>query len=234
MIPLEALVVGFLLGCANSAHCIGMCGVFALRAAHAPAGRRLGRMLTYIFGKTFTYVFLGALTGFAGGKLTGDHRVLTGIIGCVAGGALILTGLTVLIAKKPHATNTRQGFLSRLIGPLLNAATHQPGMKGSFMLGAMTGLLPCGVVYLALLQSATWGGAAGGVALMAGFGLGTGPALTVTGLLSGGFLARVGATRARALGAVLLLTTGGFMLYRAIMPLLATQQVADGVPPCCH
>jgi hypothetical protein len=190
-------------------------------------------MLTYVTGKTFTYVFCGALTGFAGGKLTGDHRLLTGIVGCAAGAALILTGLFALFLRRPSAQGSGQSFLSRLIAPILSQATNREGLRGAFILGAATGLLPCGVVYLALLQSATWGGAAGGVALMLGFGIGTGPALTLTGLLSGGFLAKVGPTRARAIGAILLLVTGGFMLYRALMPLLATE-VSKGPPPCCH
>lgn len=234
MILAEAAMVGFLLGCANGAHCIGMCGIFAVRAAHAPKGKSLLRMAAYITGKSFTYVFLGALTGFAGARLTGDRQTMTAIVGAVAGGALIVTGLLALLARRPSAKAAGQGFLSRVIAPLLSTATRHPGISGGFILGAMTGLLPCGVVYLALLQAATWGGAAGGVALMAGFGLGTGPALTLAGMVGSGVLSRIGPARTRMIGAMLLFITGGFMLYRALSPLLAATPNQDGVPPCCH
>ncbi|MFT4022605.1 MAG: sulfite exporter TauE/SafE family protein [Flavihumibacter sp.] len=48
--------------------------------------------------------------------------------------------------------------------------------------GAVNGLLPCGMVYLALVASVGAGTAAGATAFMAGFGLGTVPTMLLAAL----------------------------------------------------
>jgi uncharacterized protein len=69
MIDLSLMFVGGLLG---SGHCIGMCGAFAV-AIGWPAERpvhNLFRQSVYSLGRLSSYVFLGAVAGFAGERLT--------------------------------------------------------------------------------------------------------------------------------------------------------------------
>jgi sulfite exporter TauE/SafE len=61
---------GLLVGSAQFAHCPGMCGGFALHLAGRDGqGPVLVRQLLWHAGKTVTYVFLGAIAGFAGGAI---------------------------------------------------------------------------------------------------------------------------------------------------------------------
>jgi sulfite exporter TauE/SafE len=117
-----------------------------------------------------------------------------------------------------------QNALSRLFGGLLRA--DLPG--GRFTFGALNGLLPCGVVYLAALQAAATGGAARAACLMAGFGLGTLPVLGGVGALGGALRGRFTPRTLRFLGGTLLLLTGAVLIGRALLTISA------GKPSCCH
>jgi len=104
--------------------------------------------------------------------------------------------------------------LARLAGPLLG----RHGGAASYALGLVLGLLPCGFLYAALLAAAATGSAAGGALAMAGFALGTVPALAVVGLFGAGVLRRFRRQAALAATPILLLNAAalaGFAL-RAI------------------
>ena len=103
---------------------------------------------------------------------------------------------------------------------------------GPFALGAATGLLPCGIVYVAAIQGAGIGTPLGGALLMAAFGAGTIPVLAAIGLLGHGAVARFGAHRLRITGGVILLAAGSTGVFRALMLLLADP--AAGGAACCH
>jgi sulfite exporter TauE/SafE len=71
------------------------------------------------------------------------------------------------------------------------------------LLGAINGLLPCGLVYSALLLGATTGGALPAALGMTLFGLGTLPALVVVGVGAGTLSARFRQVLIRIAGAVI-------------------------------
>lgn len=234
----EPVVAGALLGLANAAHCAGMCGVFALRAAAAP--RRVGGFVAYGLGKTFSYVVLGAVAGALGGKLLRNAGVAQAWAAAGAGALLLVAGgwkiaavvrarraaaaaAAGIAAAPPAAAGAPSGVVAA-VGALLRS--DLPG--GRFTLGALTGLLPCGVVYLAALQGAALGGPARAVALMAGFGLGTLPVLAGVGTLGGALRGRFGPRTLQLAGGALLLATGAVVLGRAVLTLAA------GRPSCCH
>ena len=70
----------FLIGLFGSAHCLGMCGGFALTiGAVRPAFlSTLLNQLVYGVGRVFTYGFLGAAAGAVGGKLAKTDLPLIG------------------------------------------------------------------------------------------------------------------------------------------------------------
>src|SRR5690606_34594939 len=90
-------------------------------------------------------------------------------------------------------------------------ARGTPG--ATFGLGALNGLIPCGLVYALLVKAAATGSALGGAAVMATFGLATVPALYLTGLVGHWLPApkRVWMTR---LGGVLVVALGLLTLAR--------------------
>ncbi len=80
-------------------------------------------------------------------------------------------------------------------------ALERHGPWGIVLLGALNGLLPCGLVYSALLMTATAGGPGPGAVGMALFGVGTLPALLVVGLGAGALGVRLRQTLVRVAGA---------------------------------
>ncbi len=103
------------------------------------------------------------------------------------------------------------GPLARLVAPLLR---RQGGPSG-YALGVALGLLPCGFLYAALLAASATGSALGGALAMAGFALGTVPALAVLGLCGAGVLHRMRPHAAVIAAPILLLnaaTLAGFAL----------------------
>ena len=225
----EAVVPGFLIGIASSAHCAGMCGVFALRAGTGGA-RAPWRMLLYVTGKAFTYVFLGTLAGLAGARFLDVFASAGPWLGLSVAVVLLFAGVRLL--RPPMSLSPAASWLGRVLSPVFRLAQGAEAAGGPFALGAATGLLPCGVVYVAALQGAGLGSPLGGAVLMASFGLGTMPVLVAIGLLGRGAVARLGAARLRVSGGVLLLLAGAAGVYRSLVPLLV--ESGTGGPPCCH
>lgn len=179
--PRGALLGGmFAAGLAGSAlHCAPMCGAFVLgqvsdRMARLPASqfcewRRLsaGALLPYHAGRIVTYAALGAAAGLSGDVLArapllrGSSAALLALAACV----LLLQGFGV-----GGAWSRGLGQAARRIG------------AGGFGLGLVLGLLPCGMIYGALLAAAGSGDPVIGGAAMAAFGLGTMPALILVGI----------------------------------------------------
>ena len=91
---------------------------------------------------------------------------------------------------------------------------------GRFTLGALTGAMPCGAVYLALLQTSLLGSAAQGAAFMAAFGVGTLPALLGLSLLGKATASRLPTRQLVRLGAAGLMLAGCLSLARATAPLM--------------
>jgi len=103
------------------------------------------------------------------------------------------------------------GFVSRCAGRLL--CSPAPGQK--LLLGLVLGLLPCGMVYAALLKAVNAGSAAAGAATMLAFGLGTAGALLAIGVFSSAITARLG-RHANTIAAVSVALLGAYLLWRGI------------------
>ncbi|GJM23051.1 MAG: cytochrome biogenesis protein [Planctomycetota bacterium] len=212
MTPPAWMAAGLALGLLHAAHCAGMCGVFALRAAGRPGG-----FVAFGLGKTTTYLFLGALAASAGAgvgpELSGWRHALALLVAL----SLILAGAGRL-GWHPFARGGRLATRAWrvLFGDLLRR--DLPG--GSFTLGALTGLLPCGVTLVAVLQAAAFGDVLHGVAFMASFGLGTLPVLLATLFAAQRVRLRLGSETWTRLSAGLLISAGVLTLWRAAAPLL--------------
>lgn len=183
MIGWLMIVGGGLLG---SAHCVGMCGGFALAlgtSGHS-AGAQLRRQVTYGFGRVFTYAVFGVAAGYAGKRLTVEWQQVMNLqagLSILAGLLLLLQGLQAAgilrwlrLGNRPSVPCLAPG----LFGALLQATR----LQSVFLAGVVNGLLPCGLVYAFVALAASSGSLWRGAATMALFGLGTIPVMILVGM----------------------------------------------------
>ena len=210
----------FLIGLFGSMHCIGMCGGFVgMYSLRRPADRpALPSHLLYNLGRITTYSALGGILGRIGSFAAyAAHQ--QGIPGLV----LMLAGLLMVVMGLNAAGMTgKRGFLedSGVTGTLLfRTALHQVlSLRtpwGTFLLGLLLGLLPCGLLYPVLVHAASSSGFLPGALTMAAFGLGTMPAMLAFGHL----LSRIQPGRRRSLyriAAVLIILLGFQSLVRGM------------------
>jgi hypothetical protein len=174
-------LVGFLmLGLLGGfGHCVGMCSPFVLFVSrrYVPAGGGRAAVFVaqvwYTAGRVLTYAALGAAAGALGGivALAGGLLGVQRAASIAAGGILIVWALAALSDLVPRL-NTGGSLFTRVAGALKGRVPGHPFATGLFL-----GLLPCGLLYSALIAAAARGGAREGAAALAVFGLGTAPAL---------------------------------------------------------
>ncbi|MHB9032206.1 MAG: sulfite exporter TauE/SafE family protein, partial [Anaerolineae bacterium] len=173
----------FVLGLTGSlGHCLGMCGPLVLLVGTRPAaqGARLSlvEQLLYHGTRILVYGCLGLIIG-ALGRLLGQGPSLSrtaGIVSIFLGIAIIALGATYLGWLRLGSASGASWW-SRL----MNRVLDWPGSGGIIALGALNGVLPCGLVYSALTTSMSAGSALlGGLAMLA-FGLGTVPVMLTLG-----------------------------------------------------
>lgn len=174
--------IGLAGGLLAFAHCLGMCGGFALHLSQEKNQHKMvtGQLL-WVTGKAFSYLFLGALAGYAGGyaeTLLLRQGLFQNLLSYAAGGVILLMGLSLLGLVPVRALgNPGTGLLSRLGGEFLRS--HSPG--AALSLGLATGFLPCPIVLALLAYSLQSGSVLTGMATMGGLGLGTALPLLLLG-----------------------------------------------------
>lgn len=179
-----ALIISAIgLGFASGFHCIGMCGPIALSLGltKKQATNYYLQNLTYQFGRIVTYSILGAILGIIGQgfEMAGFQQYLTvgvGILLIVM--AIFSFGGTDFASKIPLLTSSLLKVKLNL-SKLLQKADY----RSRFATGLLNGLLPCGMVYMALTASLASGGIWESALFMSLFGLGTLPFMFMVVLL---------------------------------------------------
>jgi sulfite exporter TauE/SafE len=226
------LWTAFVLGLVGSLHCAGMCGPLALAIPIPPGGTGrfvLGRLL-YNTGRLATYCVLGLIFGLAGRTLllAGVQRWLS-----------ITLGLLLLLGVFASRRLALAAPITRLVGKLKQAMGHwlQARSLGALpILGALTGLLPCGLVYVACAGAAATGTLLGGIAYMAVFGIGTVPMLLAIGLSGRLVPLNWRRTMVRAVPWMVCLL-GGLLVLRGLslgIPYVSPDLTAPSGHSCCH
>lgn len=171
---------GIALGLASSLHCIGMCGGISVLFGHSGRARSAvaaSRDQAWLHGgRIASYAALGALAGSMGqAALAGidagpAHMLLRWAAAASLGWiGLAIAGLAPVPAFLGHAAMPGRGAMRLML--------HMPPAARRIAGGLAWGLLPCGMVYGALLFAMFAGTMLGGALVMLGFGLGTLPAL---------------------------------------------------------
>jgi len=233
-IPVDMLA-GWIMGFLGSLHCVGMCGPLAV-VIHEQA-RSQGRqpwtgMALYHLGRVSTYVVLGILIGFISTALWG---VMQFWLSLLAGVVLILSAFSLLPWERQMWSLPGFRWIGQRIPVLYARFLNHPSAFAPFLGGAVNGLLPCGLVYLALSAGLATGDILLSARLMFFFGLGTIPALAFTQVAGWKARLRLTAVRRYVLP-VFLILTGGFLILRAFSVPIPTDlrllQEMTKVPMC--
>lgn len=193
------LWTALLFGILGSFHCVGMCGpiAFLLPLDRKNPKKRILQILSYHSGRLFMYALLGVFFGFLGKGV--------GLFGFQQQLSIIIGASMILMIVVPVRVFNRYNFsrpLYRMVAKVKNAmgtALRRKDPGTFFTLGYLNGLLPCGLVYMAVFGALASGGTWQGGSYMFVFGLGTIPLMT-TAIYLGSFLK--GKLRQRILRAI--------------------------------
>ena len=163
--------IAFTTGLVGSLHCLGMCGPLFVAVMHRSPQRNPWDPVVYHSGRIFTYILLGVLLGALGQgvSLLGWQKSLS-----------IAMGVGIILAQFRLAKFNLPAFkASSLLKRTWNLHQRQSSLASKFMMGIANGILPCGLVYLALATSLTQSLLWESVGFMLFFGLGTLPAWAI-------------------------------------------------------
>lgn len=242
--PLGAVFVASLLG---SLHCASMCGPLACAATMPRAatptpltsgGKTLTQALNapasalYHAGRLTAYVTLGAAAGTLGSAidLAGELAGVQRFAGYLAAGLIILVGVAYLLKSlnlfRPPAVAIAQPRR------LWARALSWPAPARAVVVGLLTGLLPCGWLWVFLVSAAGTASPLAGALTLAAFWMGTVPVLLLVTSGLPRLLAPI-TSRAPALVGVAIIGAGVFTLFMRVPHAPAADKPAT-VPSCCH
>lgn len=205
----SAFIIGFL----GSFHCIGMCGPIALSlplSPHSHVARWVGHFI-YQSGKISAYVVLGMMIGAMGEGITllGMQKSYNMLLGLF----LFLLGVGSLSGKFNllFYLEQKMGYLKNRMGNFIHRNTN----TALFSIGFLNGLLPCGLVYIAILGASSFGNLVNSVLYMFFFGLGVMPALVFVSVF-GHFAGITLRNRLKKIYPLTSLALGIFLIFRSV------------------
>ncbi len=177
------LYTALTIGLIGSFHCIGMCGPIAVALPvgnRSWSGKVIG-VLLYNLGRAATYGVLGAAFGLLGKgiEMAGFQQWASILIGVV----MILSVLFPVFFKgNLNVDQLLTGYAARLIAKF-RVLFGRSSYKNLLVIGLLNGLLPCGLVYVAVAGAINTNDVLNGILFMVIFGLGTIPVMMSVTLL---------------------------------------------------
>ncbi len=217
------------MGLASGLHCLGMCGPLV---ASFPNKSVLYPwwMDTYHLGRISIYGLLGVVSGFLGSLISfAGFHIFAGFVILL----LLAVGLAFAWRSDLHVNILNRGLFQKW----WMKAANTTGPGGRAALGAMNGLLPCGMVYFALATSLAWGSTGSGVVFMLSFGLGTLPILLMIPL-AGNMLSPTFKRKLKPMRPILLIASLLIVFWRvvvqpmgwdALLPWIETSNMCGGL-----
>lgn len=212
---MSILISAFVLGIMGSFHCAGMCGPIAIALplhGNSVGGKIFGGAL-YNLGRTITYGIMGALFG-----LLGQGVAMIGFqqkISIIMGALMIISVLFPRLFKNQYSMSKSWfsvvGKLKSSIGLMFSIRSY-PSL---FFIGMLNGLLPCGLVYMAIAGAIGTGSVGLGTLYMILFGLGTIPMLLGISL-AGNLLSLTVRNRINKLIPIMVVVVGIFFILRGL------------------
>lgn len=179
----------FVIGLLGAGHCLGMCGGivnafnFSLPAEKRSSSTLYWYQLTYNAGRISCYVVLGGMVGFLGHSLeSGWGQISLKALRIFSSVMIILLGF-YLTGWWP-ILRVIELFGKKIwdqLRPLTKYLIPIDRPIKAYLLGFFWGGLPCGLIYSTLGLALSAGSLSEGMLTMGVFGLGTLPALLLTG-----------------------------------------------------
>lgn len=227
-----------LLGLFGNFHCMGMCGpiAFILPLNRENTFTKIGGIVVYNLGRILTYAFLGAIFGLFGQGLNiGKFQQ----VAAISFGVVILLWVFVpIISKKISTPSSKLLRLNNFVKSNLGKRLKKSSPISLFTIGLLNGLLPCGLVYLAIAGSLATGDVLMGSVFMALFGLGTLPVMLVLPYFANSFSAKLKQKAQRILPYALTILAVA-VIFRGMnlgIPYLSPKFSDDNakIESCCH
>ncbi len=176
---MSILLTALLLGLMGSFHCLGMCGpiAFILPVDRNNKAKMSLQTLLYHLGRMTSYALIGLVFGYLGKgiSLVGFQQKVSLILGIVMVILAFVPASKVLNLKPLVGWNKFVYFVKNSLSNYL----QKRSTLGFYVIGFFNGLLPCGLVYIALVGAMATGAPLMGALYMAIFGLGTAPMMTL-------------------------------------------------------
>lgn len=183
----SALLAAFVFGLLGSAHCLGMCGgiMSTLSLARSPSGSGFGPLIAYNSGRIISYAAAGLIVATIGSLLSNNLLFVADIMRVFASVILIMMALYIANWWKGLVYIENGGrYLWRYLQPIASRLMPVRNSSQALFLGLIWGWLPCGLVYSVLIWTLSVADPLQGAAIMLFFGLGTLPAMLMTGVLA--------------------------------------------------
>lgn len=207
-------ITAFILGLAGSLHCAGMCSPLAFAVTNMSKAVWLNR-LVYNGGRILTYGVLGAIVSTIGVALP-LQKFQAGL--SVGMGALLIAIAFFGMSKAKFSAIS--SLVGRFTGWLKTHFSNQIQRKttmSTFFLGAINGLLPCGLSFVALTACLIAPTTVDGFYFMLVFGAGTLPVMLGFMSIAQFFVNRFRLSYTRV-NAIMLIVAGSLLIARAYWP----------------
>ncbi|GAB4397126.1 MAG: sulfite exporter TauE/SafE family protein [Rhodoferax sp.] len=172
------LSTAFFMGLVGGPHCIAMCGAACAGLGQAAGARRRSALLTFQVGRVLGYGLLGGLAAASMqglGWLTVQSAALRPVWSLFHV-AMVVLGLVLLFrAQQPVWLES----MGRRVWAAARSVAFGRGRGFPLLVGVVWALLPCGLLYSALLVATLSGHALGGALVMGLFALGTSVSMTL-------------------------------------------------------
>lgn len=225
--------LAFFTGLFSSLHCVAMCGPLMMALPFSVGSSWITlfiQRILYQTGRILTYSLLGAIVGFAGQGFS--FLGLQQFVSIASGLLLIVIAIFYLSKTSSPRLAAIQVKLSLPLTRVLSRYFAKP--YGSFVAGALNGIIPCGIVYMALATALSSGSVGEASKFMTFFGLGTTPLLLLGSLLPI-LLGKSMKFKLAFLTPTLLLVSGGWLFIRGLninIPYILSQIDTSNIPFC--
>jgi sulfite exporter TauE/SafE len=165
-------LTALLMGLVGGPHCVAMCGAACAGISQAAGPHRNSALWGFQLGRIVGYSVLGALAAASLqglGWLTVQSAALRPVWSLFHVAALVLGLMLLLQARQPVWLEST----ARKVWARTRSFAANQGRSAPLVLGVLWALLPCGLLYSALLVAALAGNPAGGAMVMALFAVGT-------------------------------------------------------------
>ncbi|MEP2023985.1 MAG: sulfite exporter TauE/SafE family protein [Reichenbachiella sp.] len=204
-----ALALGFI----GSLHCVVMCGPIALAlSGQQSLSKFLISRFLYNIGRIFTYALIGLIFGLLGELISFGGYQQAFSIGMGLFMIMVAFAVSSSIRGKIYQPMYK---LAQGLKNMLGQWLHTTKLSGTFILGALNGFLPCGLVYAAVAGALATANLADGLLYMVLFGLGTFPAMLVMAL-SGQAIKGFSFIQLNKISTIFILTLGCLLIIRGL------------------